>query len=276
MGLKSSIRTGFGYVGVIVAGMVAFSYMGLNLQNIAIVAGALSVDVDFGLQSIVNNFISDLILLAERPIKVGDWIVVGEAQGYVRHINVRATEIETFDRQTVIVPNSDLISGVVKNWMHDDTSGCIILTVGVFYDSDPEQVRDIMMQIARDNSELLAYPAPVVYFMDFEASSLDFELRAYLAQSDYSLSVKSDLRFEIMRRFSEAGIEIPFPQRDLNPRDMDRLEDVIRGRGETSRNLQPTSSAAGETSGAPSSTPHKQIPSTHESPADADGDGDAV
>ncbi|MEI2386611.1 DUF3772 domain-containing protein [Breoghania sp. JC706] len=269
VGLKSSIRTGFGYVGVIAAGMVAFSYMGLNLQNIAIVAGALSVGIGFGLQSIVNNFVSGLILLAERPIKVGDWIVVGEAQGYVRRINVRATEIETFDRQTVIVPNSDLISGVVKNWMHDDTSGRIILAVGVSYNSDPEQVRDILMEIARENSELLAYPAPVVYFMEFGASSLDFELRAYLAQIDYALSVKSELRYEIMRRFREAGIEIPFPQRDLNLRDMDRLEAAIRGRGATSRSLQPTSAPKEEPAAV---TPHKQTHPTAESPAEADGD----
>ena len=285
-GLKSSIRTGFGYIGVIIAGMVSFSLMGLDLQNIAIVAGALSVGIGFGLQSIVNNFVSGLILLAERPIKVGDWIVVGEAQGYVRHINVRATEIETFDRQTVIVPNSDLISGVVKNWMHDDTSGRIILAVGVSYNSDPEQVRDILMEIARENSELLAYPAPVVYFMEFGASSLDFELRAYLAQIDYSLSVKSELRFEIMRRFRAAGIEIPFPQRDLNLRDMDRLEAAIRGRGKAGRNLQPASPEKAETeaeakaeSGSESRgeaaqpmAPHKHTPLTAESPAEGDGD----
>lgn len=227
VGLKTSIRTTFGYIGVIIAGMVAFSFLGLDLQNIAIVAGALSVGIGFGLQSIVNNFVSGLILLAERPIKVGDWIVVGGEQGYVRRINVRATEVETFDRQTVIVPNSDLISGVVKNWMHHDTTGRIIVGVGVAYDSDPEQVRDILLAIARDNEHLLAYPAPNVYFMEFGASSLDFELRAYLANIDQSLTVKSELRFEIMRRFREAGIEIPFPQQDVHLRDMDRLEAAL-------------------------------------------------
>ncbi len=270
VGLKSSIRTGVGYVGVIVAGMIAFTFMGLSLQNVAIVAGALSVGIGFGLQSIVNNFVSGLILLAERPIKVGDWIVVGEAQGYVRRINVRATEIETFDRQTVIVPNSDLISGVVKNWMHDDTSGRIILGVGVSYDADPEQVRDILMQVARENSQLLAYPAPVVYFMEFGASSLDFELRGYLAQIDYALSVKSEMRFEIMRRFREAGIEIPFPQRDLNIRDMDRLEAALRGRDETNRNLQP---ATVDKPAAPG--PHSPAPLVAEAPGEADADGDS-
>lgn len=227
VGLKTSIRTSFGYIGVIVAGMVAFSFLGLDLQNIAIVAGALSVGIGFGLQSIVNNFVSGLILLAERPIKVGDWIVVGVEEGYVRRINVRATEIETFDRQTVIVPNSDLISGVVKNWMHHDTSGRIIIPVGVGYGSDPAQVRDILLAIAHDTAQLLAYPAPTVYFVEFGASSLDFQLRGYLANIDASLSVKSELRFEIIRRFREAGVEIPFPQQDVHFRDMDRLEAAI-------------------------------------------------
>lgn len=227
VGLKTSIRTTFGYIGVIVAGMVAFSFLGLDLQNIAIVAGALSVGIGFGLQSIVNNFVSGLILLAERPIKVGDWIVVGAEQGYVRRINVRATEIETFDRQTVIVPNSDLISGVVKNWMHHDTSGRIILSVSVSYNSDPDQVRDILLEIAHDNAQILAYPAPTIYFMEFGASSLDFELRGYLANIDASLTVKSEMRFELIRRFREAGIEIPFPQQDVHFRDMDRLEAAL-------------------------------------------------
>ena len=224
VGLKSSIKTAIGYVGVFVAGMFAFSYVGLDLSNIAIVAGALSVGIGFGLQSIVNNFVSGLILLAERPIKVDDWIVVGDEQGYVRKINVRATEIETFDRASVIVPNSDLISGVVKNWMHNDSTGRIIVPVGVAYDSNPDQVREILLECAREQHMVLAYPAPSVYFMEFGASSLDFQLRCYLSNIDYALSVSSDIRFAVFRRLSEAGIEIPFPQSDINFRDVEKLE----------------------------------------------------
>ena len=227
IGLKTSIKTAVGYVGVIIAAMIAFSYIGLNLQNIAIVAGALSVGIGFGLQSIVNNFVSGLILLAERPIKVGDWIVVGSEQGFVKRINVRATEIETFDRAAVIVPNSDLISGVVKNWMHNDVTGRIIVPVGVAYGSDPDQVREILMECAREQKMILAYPAPSVFFMDFGDSSLNFELRCYVSDVGYLLGTASDLRYDIYRRFGESGIEIPFPQRDINLRDMDRLEKLM-------------------------------------------------
>lgn len=226
VGLKTSIRTAMGYVGIGIAAIIAFSYAGLDLQNVAIVAGALSVGIGFGLQSIVNNFVSGLILLAERPIKVGDWIVVGGEQGYVRKINVRATEIETFDRASVIVPNSDLISGVVTNWMHNDTTGRIIIGVGVSYDSNPDQVRDILLECAREHQMVLAYPAPNVYFMEFGASSLDFQLRCYLSDVNYMLSASSDIRFAIFRRLKQAGIEIPFPQRDINLRDIDKLERI--------------------------------------------------
>lgn len=227
IGLKSSISTIVGYTGITFSFLIAVSAIGLNLQNIAIVAGALSVGVGFGLQSVVNNFVSGLILLAERPIKVGDWIVVGSDQGFVRKINVRATEIETFDRASVIVPNSDLISGVVKNWMHYDDSGRIIIAVGVSYASDPEEVKAILLDCARDHERVLAFPAPVVFFMDFGASSLDFELRCFLSDVNYSMNVRSDLRFAIFKRLKEAGIEIPFPQQDVHLRDIGRIEKAL-------------------------------------------------
>ncbi|NRG16970.1 mechanosensitive ion channel family protein [Rhizobiales bacterium] len=227
VGLKSSISTSFGYVGYIIAFLMALSAAGLNLQNIAIVAGALSVGVGLGLQGIVNNFVSGLILLAERPIKVGDWVVVGTDQGYVRKINVRATEIETFERSTVMIPNSNLISGVVKNWMHGNAMGRVSVPVGVSYNSDPQQVEEILLACARDHNLVLAFPAPVVFFMNFGESSLDFELRCYLGNIDYALTVGSDLRFAIFKRLREEGIEIPFPQRDLHLRDMDRLESMM-------------------------------------------------
>lgn len=231
-GLKNSIHTGFGYVGIIAAAMFAFTYLGFNLENVAIVAGALSVGIGFGLQSIVNNFVSGLILLAERPIKTGDWIIVGDTQGYVRRINVRATEIETFDRCSVIIPNSDLISGVVKNWMHNDTMGRIIVPVGVSYGSDPDQVKKILLDIAAGHPMVVAYPEPKVFFMNFGESSLDFELRCFLGNVDYSLSVSSDLRFAILKALREAHIEIPFPQRDLNLHGLDPVEALAKALGE--------------------------------------------
>ena len=218
VGLKTSIRTAVGYVGIVVAAMFAFSHLGVRLENLALVAGALSVGIGFGLQSIVSNFVSGLILLAERPIRTGDWVVVDGEHGTVRKINVRSTEIETFDRATMIVPNSNLISGVVKNWVLNDNTGRIILPVGVDYDSNPEQVRDVLLACVRTSSYVLAYPEPTVYFMNFGESSLDFELRCYLSDIGMGLSVRSDLRYEISRQFKAAGIEMPFPQRVVHVR----------------------------------------------------------
>lgn len=222
-GLRNSISTVVGYAGIIVAALFAASYMGLNLENVALLAGALSVGIGFGLQSIVNNFVSGLILLAERPIKEGDWIVVGSEQGNVRKISIRATEIETFDRATVIVPNSELITSTVKNWMHSSLMGRIDVDIGVGYDSDAEQVRDILLDIARSHPNVLAYPEPRVFFVDFGESALLFRLFAFVGDVNVSLSVRSDIRFAILKRLREADIEIPFPQRDLHIKGIERL-----------------------------------------------------
>ena len=221
VGLRNSIVTGMGYIGIIVSAMIAFSQAGLDLSNLAIVAGALSLGIGFGLQSIVSNFVSGIILLAERPIKAGDWISVGSEEGTVRKINVRSTEIETFDRATVIVPNADFISSSVKNMMYGNKMGRFIIPVGVGYDSDPDEVRDALMEVAHENEMVLKSPGAYVVFMDFGASSLDFQLRGFIADCDKSLTVRSDLRFAIFRKLKERGIEIPFPQRDLNIKGLD-------------------------------------------------------
>jgi small-conductance mechanosensitive channel len=207
-----------GYVGFIAVATASMGRLGLNLENIALVAGALSVGIGFGLQSIVSNFVSGLILLAERPIRVGDAIVVKGEEGYVRKISVRATEIETYERASVIIPNSELITGVVKNWTHANTTGRIIVKVGVAYDSDPDEVRDILMACACDHPQLLQTPPPRVLLTGFGDSALEFELRCVVANVDYGLTVKSDLHFAILHRFRKAGIEIPFPQREVRVR----------------------------------------------------------
>lgn len=240
IGVRNSVKTAFGYVGLILAAIIGFSYLGLDLSNLAIVAGALSVGIGFGLQSVVNNFVSGLILLAERPIKTGDWIVVGADEGYVQKISVRSTQIETFDRATVIVPNSDLISGVVKNWMHTNNMGRIRVPIGVSYDCDPEQVRELLMSCATDHKDVLRYPAPRVYFMSFGASSLDFELRVYIGNIDNSLTVGSDLRFAVFKCLKENGIEIPYPQQDIHIRDIERIEQALAPTdGGTARKSRP-------------------------------------
>lgn len=216
--LQLSVSTIVGYVGVIAAVALAMSELGIDLQKIALVAGALSVGIGFGLQSIVSNFVSGLILLAERPIRVGDSIVVKGEEGYVRKISVRATEIETFERASVIVPNSELITGVVKNWTHANTTGRIIVKIGVSYDADAEKVREILAEAAADHPQVLQTPPPRVFLMAFGDSALEFELRCVVANVDYALSVKSDLHFAILQQFRAAGIEIPFPQREVRVR----------------------------------------------------------
>lgn len=226
-GLKNSIRIAAGYLGLVLAVILAATYAGLDLASVAIVAGALSVGIGFGLQSIVNNFVSGLILLAERPIRAGDWIEVGEDRGTVRRISVRATEIETFDRASVIVPNSNLISGVVTNRYLRGNVGRVTIPVGVSYGSDPEKVREILLDCADKHEKVLKDPPAFVLFMDFGASSLDFELRCYLTDISNGLTVRSDLRFAILAALREAGIEIPFPQQDMHLRDLPEIARIV-------------------------------------------------
>ncbi|OSQ32785.1 mechanosensitive ion channel domain-containing protein [Thalassospira sp. MCCC 1A03138] len=230
-GLQHSVSAIFGYVGICLAVLLAISAAGMDLSNLAIIAGAISVGIGFGMQSIVSNFVSGLILLIERPIKVGDWIVVGADQGLVKDIRVRATEIETFDRSSVVIPNSELISNRVMNWTLKDRSGRGIVRIGVSYGSDANKVREILLEIADKRREILSYPAPQVVFIDFGASSLDFELRYFLRDIGDVLAVASAVRFEVLERFRVEGIEIPFPQQDLHLRDIDKLADAIRNAG---------------------------------------------
>jgi small-conductance mechanosensitive channel len=208
VGLRSSINATLGYVGTIIAALLAMSNLGIGVEKITIVAGALSVGIGFGLQSIVGNFVSGLILLWERVIRVGDWVVVGDEQGYVRRINVRSTEIETFDRATMIVPNQNLITGIVKNWLRGDRVGRIKLALSPHSGVDPEMLRDIMLAAARAQEDVLRIPAPQVMFLGMEASGFKFELWCYVADVEKSSRVRSDLHFDLHRRLSEAGIKM--------------------------------------------------------------------
>lgn len=201
---------------VIAAILLALGMAGVELQNLAIVAGALSVGIGFGLQNIVNNFVSGLILLFERPVKPGDWIIVGNTEGYVKKVSIRYTQIQTFDRADVLVPNSELISNQVTNWMLRDNMGRVVVPVGVAYGSNTEQVAEILNRIAREHPFILVndprVPAPRVLMINFGASSLDFELRCFIKDIDYRGSVRSDLLLAINRAFQEANIDIPYPQ----------------------------------------------------------------
>lgn len=214
-GVRNSVRTGIGYAGI-VAVLIGIAAAGIDLSSLALVAGALSLGIGFGLQNIVSNFVSGLILLAERPFKVGDWIEAGGVSGTVKKISVRATEIETFQRQTVILPNSELINAAVGNWTHKNKLGRVEILVRVAHGSDVRRVHEILLEIARSHPLVLKNPEPFVLFANFGDSSLDFEIRVYLADILTQLGVMNDIRFAVIEAFEKEGIRIPFPQRDIH------------------------------------------------------------
>ncbi len=230
IGVRNSVKAGIGYLGITIAALIAISVVGLDLSNLAIIAGALSVGIGFGLQTIVNNFVSGLILLVERPVKAGDWIMTGGHEGFVKRINVRATEIETFQRASVIIPNSELLSSALINWTHKDHYGRVEIDVGVAYGSDVDQVMKILQDCLDQHAKILSVPESSVIFMSFGESSLDFQARGFIANVLYRPFVASELRVAIYRAFAEAGIEIPFPQRDLHLKDIDQLRKGLAGR----------------------------------------------
>jgi potassium efflux system protein len=226
-GVRNSVRTGVGYVGILIAALVAVSYAGFNLSSIAIVAGALSVGIGFGLQNLVNNFVSGLILLVERPIRVGDLVVVGGEEGYVRKISVRSTEIETFDRANVLVPNSYFTAEKVKNWTFRNSVRRVALPIGVAYGSDPHQVRAALLKVAKENPDVLTTPEPFVMLDDFAATCLNFTLYAYVGDMTKAGGVRTELAMAILCAFKEAGIVIPFGQPDATQLKLDWLRDMI-------------------------------------------------
>lgn len=214
-GVRNSIRTVIGYAGIALAALIGISSAGIDLSNLALVAGGLSLGIGFGLQNVVSNFVSGLILLAERPFKAGDWIVAGAVSGTVKKISVRATEIETFQRQTVILPNSELINGAVGNWTHRNKLGRIEIPVGVAYGSDVKRVHEILLEIARGHPLVLKNPEPFVLFAAFGESSLNFEIRMFLSDIGNGSIVQNDVRFAILEAFEKENIHIPSPRRDI-------------------------------------------------------------
>ncbi|MFM7621508.1 MAG: mechanosensitive ion channel family protein [Alphaproteobacteria bacterium] len=215
-GLKNAVHALTGYVGMGIALLSGMSALGLNMENLAIVLGALSVGIGFGLQAVTSNFISGIVLLFERPIRVGDWIALGEHQGVVRKIRVRSTEIETFQNASIIVPNSQLVTETVTNWMLHDTVARLDVAVGVSYDSDVKRVKEILIAVAQEHPEVRRKPQPFVLFKDFGESALQLELRCFVKNVFSMQGVASDIRTRIYERFQKEGIEIPYPKRSIH------------------------------------------------------------
>ncbi len=220
-GVRDSIKRLLHYFLIFLGFLLALSVAGIELRNFAILAGAFGIGIGFGLQNIVNNFVSGLILLFERPIKLGDMVVIGEDWGTVRKIGLRSTVVETLDSSEIIVPNSDLISEKVSNWTLSTSRARIVVPVGVAYGSNVPLVMKVLDEVARQHPEVLEEPPPSPIFTAFGDSSLDFQLRVWVADISHRLVVRSEILQAIDRRFRSEGIEIPFPQRDLHLRSSD-------------------------------------------------------
>jgi small-conductance mechanosensitive channel len=218
VGVRISIARLIHYGFVFVGFLLALVALGVHLRDITIIAGALGVGIGFGLQGIVNNFVSGLILLFERPVKVGDYIQLGEKWAEIKRIGLRATVVETLDRSEIVVPNSDLISNQVTNWTLSNRMVRLVIPVGVEYGSDVPLVMETLKEAAMASSKIMRMPEPQVLFVNFGESSLDFELRVWMSNIDDRFTVKSQLHQEIDSRFRQAGIVIAFPQRDLHLR----------------------------------------------------------
>jgi small-conductance mechanosensitive channel len=222
-GIEFSILRFAHYAVVTLGVLLGLKILQVDLTGIAVVAGILGVGIGFGLQNLASNFISGIILLIERPITVGDYVTVGDTDGEVRVISIRSTEIVTRDNISIIIPNSEFVSGRVVNWSHGDPRMRLRVAVGVSYKSDLDHVSRVLLEVARRHVDVLEDPSPQVRLNRFGQSSLDFELLVWIGDPRHQEAVTSALHYAIRAAFLENGIEIPFPQQDLNIRSASTL-----------------------------------------------------
>jgi potassium efflux system protein len=222
IGVQVAIARLVHYVLIFIGFVMALLALGFDFTKLTIVLSALGVGIGFGLQSVVNNFVSGLILLFERPVRVGDYIEFDGKWAEIKKIGLRATTVQTFDQADVIIPNADLVTNQVINWTLSNRRVRLIIPVGVAYGSDVSLVMETLVESARENSKIAKAPAPQVLFLKFGESALEFELRVWVLDADNWLVVSSEIHQEIDRRFREAKIEIAFPQQDLHLRSVDQ------------------------------------------------------
>ena len=237
--LQFAISRFVGYCFIAVGFFFAFKLVHLDLSSLAVIVGGLGVGIGFGLQNIVSNFISGLIILAERPITIGHRVEVGDVAGQVTKINLRSTIVVTNDNITIIVPNSNFITSPVNNWSYGDPKVRLRLPVGVAYGSDVEKLRQVLLDVAAKNPAVLQNPAPMVRFLEFGDSALNFELAVWTVDLAHRPThFRSELYFAIERKLRENQIEVPFPQRDLHLRS-GKITIESKGAGRFDANLQP-------------------------------------
>jgi small-conductance mechanosensitive channel len=217
-GSREAIAALTRYTLIALGSLVILQVWGLDLSSLTLLASALGVGIGFGFQNIARDFGSGLILLFERPVQVGDFVEVGTFQGTVDRIGARSTSIKTLDRVSIIVPNSYFLENQVINWSHENPLSRIAIPVGVSYESDPEEVRSLLLKAADKHAAVVTHPKPQVFFDGFGDSSLNFFLLIWIVRPEHQLIIKSDLYFQVFKLFKENNITIPFPQRDLHIR----------------------------------------------------------
>ncbi len=214
-GLQFTLTRVSHYLLMITGTVIAFQFIGIDLSGLAVIFGLLSVGIGFGLQNITSNFVAGLILLFERPIEIGDRVMIGDLEGDVTAINIRSTTIRTLNNVSIIVPNSDFISNKVVNWSHGDTRVRIEVKIGVAYNSDLDLVLNTLKEIAREHPKVLSIPEPEVIFESFGDFAWNLNLRVWLPDPHYHHQIRSELNCAIVRKFRQKQIEIPFPQHDV-------------------------------------------------------------
>jgi small-conductance mechanosensitive channel len=217
-GLRYTLRRLAEYVLIIVGIIVAFQFIGIDLSGLAVIFGLLSVGIGFGLQSVTANFVAGLVLLFERPIKIGDRVTVGDIEGEVEEISMRATRVRTLNNISIIVPNSQFVSGNIVNWSFGDPRVRLETDVGVSYASDVDLVLQSLKEVALENVHVLKKPEPDVLLLEFGDSSWTMRLRAWIDNPRGHHRIRSEINCAIVRKFRDKGIEIPFPQRDVHVR----------------------------------------------------------